>query len=193
MNEEALIRAAQRGDVDAFNRLVLEYQQMAYNAAYRVLGNEDRAMDATQDAFLRGFRALNQFRGGSFKTWLMRIVTNCSYDQLRLNQRRPTTPIDDLVEDDEHSMLLDDNTEQPQDRIERQELGDLIQAGLNTLPADQRATVVLCDIEGLDYGEIAQATSVSLGTVKSRLSRGRAKLRDFLLEHRELLPNGFRL
>ncbi len=193
MNEEALIRAAQRGDVDAFNRLVLEYQQMAYNAAYRVLGNEDRAMDATQDAFLRGFRALNQFRGGSFKTWLMRIVTNCSYDQLRLNQRRPTTPIEDLVEDDEHSMLLDDNTEQPQDRIERQELGDLIQAGLNTLPPDQRATVVLCDIEGMDYGEIAQATSVSLGTVKSRLSRGRAKLRDFLLEHRELLPNGFRL
>lgn len=193
MNEEALIRAAQRGDVDAFNRLVLEYQQMAYNAAYRVLGSEDRAMDATQDAFLRGFRALHQFRGGSFKTWLLRIVTNCSYDQLRLNQRRPTTPIDDLVEDDEHSMLLDDNTEQPQDRIERQELGDLIQAGLNTLPPDQRATVVLCDIEGLDYGEIAQATSVSLGTVKSRLSRGRAKLRDFLLEHRELLPNGFRL
>ncbi len=103
MNEEALIRAAQRGDVDAFNRLVLEYQQMAYNAAYRVLGSEDRAMDATQDAFLRGFRALHQFRGGSFKTWLLRIVTNACYDAMRYTKRRPSVSWESFGELDEEA------------------------------------------------------------------------------------------
>jgi RNA polymerase sigma factor (sigma-70 family) len=193
LNEEALISAAQDGDVDAFNRLVLEYQQLAYNVAYRILGNEDQAADATQDAFMRGYAALYQFRGGSFKAWLLRIVTNCCYDLLRVKQRRPTTPIDDLVEDDEHSRLIEDSTELPDESVERQELGKLIQAGIATLPDDQRAVVVLSDIEGMSYDEIAAVTSVSLGTVKSRLSRARAKLRGYLLERRELLPGRFRL
>ncbi len=193
MDEEACIAAARRGDVNAFNRLVLTYQQLAYNVAYRILGSEEKAMDATQDAFLRGYRALEQFRGGSFKTWMLRIVTNCCYDQLRVGQRRPTTPLDDLLEDEEHSRLFEDPAELPEERVERGELGDVIQAGLATLPDDQRVVVVMSDIEGLSYEEIAATTAVSLGTVKSRLSRGRAKLRDYLLARRELLPNGLRL
>ncbi len=193
LNEEVLISAARDGDVDAFNRLVVEYQQLAYNVAYRILGNEEQAADATQDAFLRGYAALYQFRGGSFKAWLLRIVTNCYYDLLRVKQRHPTTPIDDLVEDDEHSRLVEDSTELPDESLERQELAALIQEGIATLPDDQRIVVVLSDIEGLSYDEIAAITSVSLGTVKSRLSRARAKLRDYLLERRELLPGRFRL
>ena len=193
MNEEALIARAADGDVDAFNQLILAYQQMAFNVAYRILSDEDKAMDATQDAFLRGFRALHQFRGGSFKAWLLRIVTNCCYDLLRVKQRRPTTPIDDLVEDDEHSRLVEDSTELPDESLARQELAAFIQEGIALLPDDQRTVVVLSDIEGMSYDEIAQVTSVSLGTVKSRLSRARAKLRDFLLERRELLPGRFRL
>jgi RNA polymerase sigma-70 factor, ECF subfamily len=192
MNEEALVAAARQGDLDAFNRLVLAYQELAYNVAYRILGNEERAMDATQDAFLRGFRALDQLRGTSFKVWMLRIVTNCCYDQLRAIQRRPTTPLDDILEDEEHSRLLEDSTEGPEEHAERMALDATLQAAINTLPAEQRVVLVMSDVEGFSYEEIAQATATSLGTIKSRLSRGRAKLRDLLMAHKELLPNGFR-
>jgi RNA polymerase sigma-70 factor (ECF subfamily) len=191
--EGALIAAAQKGDLDAFNQLVLDYQQLAYNLAYRILGNQDHAMDATQDAFLRGYRALYQFRGGSFKVWLLRIISNCCYDQLRAMQRRPTTSIDDLLENDEHSRIFEDPAESPEQHAERRELGALIQSGLDTLPADQREVVMLSDVEGMDYEEIAQVTAVSLGTVKSRLSRARAKLRQFFASRGELLPSRYRL
>jgi len=193
MNEEKLVLAAQKGDVNAFNQLVLDYQGLAYNVAYRILGNADKAADATQDAFLRGYRALHQFRGGSFKTWLLRIVTNCCYDQLRVLQRRPTSPIDDLVEDDEHSTILEDSSESPQEHVERLELDGFIQEALEALPEDQRVVLVMSDIEGMSYEEIAEVTSVALGTVKSRLSRARGKLRDYLQERRELLPHRYRL
>jgi len=193
MNEEALIARASEGDVDAFNHLVLTYQQLAYNVAYRILGDGDRASDATQDAFLRGFRALHQFRGGSFKAWVLRIVTNCSYDQLRVRQRRPTTGIDDILEDDEHSSLVEDPTERPEERVERNELGVVLQEAIRSLPEDQRTVLILSDVEGLSYDEIAEVTLISLGTVKSRLSRARAKVRGYLQVHRELLPAKYRL
>jgi RNA polymerase sigma-70 factor, ECF subfamily len=193
MNEEAIVERAQQGDVHAYNELVLAYQQLAYNVAYRIMGNEDQAMDATQDGFLKGYRALSQFRGGSFKAWILRIITNCCYDQLRSRQRRPQTPIDDLLENDEHSLLLEDMAEQPETVVERQEFDMTIQRALNLLPEDQRITVIMSDIEGLSYEEIAAATDVALGTVKSRLSRGRNKLRAFLSQHEELLPSYLRL
>ena len=193
MDEQALVAAAAEGDVDAFNDLVIEYQQLAFNVAYRILGDPERASDATQDAFLRGFRALYQFRGGSFKAWILRIVTNCSYDQLRARQRKPSTPIDDLVEDDEHSTLLEDDRESPEDWVGRSELAAVIQRGIAKLPPEQRTVIILSDIEGMSYEEIADVTVVSLGTVKSRLSRARAKMRDYLVDFRELLPNADRL
>ena len=193
MKEPELIARAQKGDLDAFNDLVYHYQDMAYNVAYRVLGNEDAASDATQDAFIKAYKALHQYRGGSFKAWLLRIVTNCCYDLLRTHQRRPSTPIDDLVEDDEHSDILEDtDDESPEDWVDREELGRLIQRGLEELPPDQRTVLVLSDIEGMAYEEIAAVTSVALGTVKSRLSRARAKLREFLTERQEQLPTSFR-
>ena len=193
MTEDELIATAQNGDVNAFNQLVLKYQGLAYNVAYRILHNQDRAADATQDGFLRGYRALAQFRGGSFKAWVLRIVTNCCYDQLRVLKRHPSTPIDDLVENNEHSTLLESRDESPEKRVERLELGQALQTALDVLPDEQRVVLVLSDVQGLSYAEIAQVTSVSLGTVKSRLSRARAKLRNYLLSHRELLPNRFRL
>ena len=185
-DEDQLVAAAQRGDVDAYNQLVILYQQMAYNVAYRVLGNQDAAMDATQDAFLRGFKGLSRFHGGSFKAWILRITTNCCYDQLRYKQRRPSTPIDDMVEEDEHSTLLQSDEEEPEDHVQRQELAAVLQRGIEGLPEDQRVTLVLSDVEGLNYEEIAEATMVSLGTVKSRLSRARAKMRAYIEAQREL-------
>lgn len=193
MDELQVIAAAQKGDVDAFNQLVIAYQQLAYNVAYRMLGDDDRAMDATQEAFLRGYRAIDTFHGGSFKAWILRITTNACYDVLRSTKRRRTTPIDDLVDDDEHSGILEDVQETPEQHVQRLDLDEVIQAALATLPEDQRTVVILSDIHGLNYGEIAETTNVSLGTVKSRLSRARAKMRRYLLEHRELLPGNLRL
>ena len=193
MDEDKLVASAQRGNVQAFNQLVLSYQQIAYNVAYRILRDGDRAADATQDAFLRGYRALPQFRGGSFKAWILRIVTNCSYDQMRVRQRRPTSALDDLVDSDEHSRILEDKAESPETYVERREFDSVIADALELLPPDQRTVVVLSDVQGLSYEEISQATSVSLGTVKSRLSRARAKVRDYFREHKELLPSSFRL
>jgi RNA polymerase sigma-70 factor (ECF subfamily) len=193
MDEQALIATARKGDVRAFNQLVMLYQSMAYNLAYRILSEPDAAADATQDAFLSAFKALRQFRGGSFKAWLLRIVTNACYDQLRIKQRRPTSSLDDLPVEVEHSSYLLDPAEQPDEFVERQELNRFIQRGISTLPMEQRLVLVLSDVQGLDYQEIAQVTGLSLGTVKSRLSRGRAKLRDYLWQQGELLPTRYRL
>lgn len=193
MDEKAAIRAAQKGDAQAFNRLVLIYQGLAYNVAYRMLGDEDSAADATQDAFLSAYRAIGQFRGGSFKAWLLRIVTNACYDQLRRQQRRPSTSLDDLIVDSDHSTLFEDERETPEHHAMRQELAQEIQQGLRTLPVEQRVTLILSDIQGLSYEEIAAVTGTSLGTVKSRLSRGRARLRDYLRETGELLSARYRL
>lgn len=192
-DEQALIEAASRGELPAFNQLILAYQGLAYNLAYRILGNGEAAADATQEAFIKAYRSLGQYRGGSFKAWLLRIVTNVCYDQLRNLQRRPTSSLEDLAGNTEHAGQLVDEAEQPPDYALRQELGRVIQAGIQRLPAEQRMVLVLSDIEGLSYEEIAQVMETSLGTVKSRLSRARAKLRDFLLTHQELLPSRYRL
>jgi RNA polymerase sigma-70 factor (ECF subfamily) len=193
MDEQALIATAQEGDVRAFNQLVMLYQSMVYNVAYRILSDPDAASDATQDAFLSAFKAMDKFRGGSFKAWLLRIVTNACYDQLRVKKRRPTSSLDDLPVESDHSPYLHDPAEKPDEFVERQELNHMIQAAISTLPVEQRVVVVLSDVQGLSYQEIAQATGLSLGTVKSRLSRGRAKLRDYLVQQRELLPARYRL
>jgi len=173
--------------------LVLTYQGMAYNLAYRILGNAEGAEDAAQDAFIKAYRNLNQYRGGSFKAWLLRIVTNACYDQLRHFQRRPASSLDDMAVDPEHIGKLVDHAEEPGAHALRQELGQVIQAGIQQLPAEQRMVLTLSDVEGLSYEEIAAVMDTSLGTVKSRLSRARAKLRDFLLEQQELLPRRYRL
>jgi len=193
LDEAALIASAQKGDARAFNQLVMLYQSMAYNVAYRILSDPDAAADATQDAFVSAFRAMRKFRGGSFKAWLLRIVTNACYDQLRIKQRRPADSLDNLPVDQDHVRYLRDEAEAPDEFVERQELNLVIQAGIRMLPIEQRTVVVLSDIQGLSYQEVAEATGLSLGTVKSRLSRGRARLRDYLLQQRELLPSRYRL
>jgi len=194
MDEKALIDAACQGDVGYFNQLVLSYQSMVYNFAYRILGDRHAAADATQDAFISAFKAIGKFRGGSFKAWLLRIVTNACYDQLRRKQRQPSTSLDALlVLEPAPTQSLTDPRESPEEYTVRQELSKVIQIGIGNLPPEQRITLVLADVQGFSYQEIAGVTGVSLGTVKSRLSRARNKLRDFLLGQRELLPSRVRL
>jgi len=190
-----LISAAQKGDLTAFNLLVEAYQSLLYNTACRVLFDGDAAADATQDAFLSAYRALGRFRGGSFRAWLLRIVKNACYDQLRAKKRRPTASLDALLvsPDGASSQLRQRSSNGPLQQVVRSDLRQAIHQGLQTLPPDQRITVVLVDIQGFSYQEAAEAMAVAPGTVKSRLSRGRARLRDFLLTQQELLPEKYRL
>jgi len=194
MDETRVIKEAQKGSVAAFNQLVMAYQGTAYNVAYRVIGNGDAAADACQEAFLKAYQAIKQYRGGSFKSWLLRIVTNACYDQMRYKSRRPATSLDDMTENsDDPSEKLVNDSERPEESILRGELNDLIQVGINHLPEDQRLILVLSDVQGFSYQEIAEIVGQPLGTIKSRLSRGRQRLRDFLLEQKELLPSQYRL
>lgn len=194
MDEAALIKDAQRGDVDAYNTLVLHYQKQAYNVAYRIMGDPDSAADATQDAFISAYNAINRFRGGSFKAWLLRIVTNACYDELRRRKRRPQASLDALyVEDPAPGLHMVTRPENPEAHAQRMDLQDAIQQCLQGLSEEQRTVVVLSDMQGFSYEEIAEVEHVALGTVKSRLSRARAGMRECLQDFSELLPGSMRL
>lgn len=192
MNEAQAISAAREGQLSAFNQLVMQYQGLAYNVAYRIMTDPDSAADATQDAFLKAFNSIKQYNGGSFKSWLMRIVTNTCYDQLRYHQRRPSEALEPEDEGSEHASYLIDPAARPEDITVRHEMSDMIQAAINQLPPDQRLVLVLKDAEGFNYQEIAEIADINLGTVKSRLNRARARLRD-ILQEQELLPAQYRL
>lgn len=200
-DEEKLIARSQQGDVQAFNQLVLQYQSILFGAVFRLLGDYDTAADVTQDAFLAAFRGISTYRGGSsFRAWLLRIGSNMACDHWRRVQRHPADSLDALTEIDEPqssevlSALATSNSEgDPEAKMLSQELQELIQHGIERLPLDQRVAVVLCDIEGLSYEEVAASTQTTLGTVRSRISRGREKLRTYLSQYGELLPRNYRL
>jgi RNA polymerase sigma-70 factor (ECF subfamily) len=196
MDETALIQDALRGDLDAFNRLVLAYQDLVYCQAYRMMGEAHSAEDATQEAFISAYRSLRSYRGGSFKSWLLRIVTNACYDELRWRKRRPTSPLEPLDEDNEtieSPHWLADTDESPEEAAERAELSLALQRCLDELPEDFRTVVILVDIQGFDYSDASDVIRKPLGTVKSRLARARVRMRDCLQEFWELLPAAFRL
>ncbi|MGZ9164762.1 MAG: RNA polymerase sigma factor [Anaerolineales bacterium] len=196
MNEEALIHDAQAGSLDAFNALVLHYQDNVFNTALRILSDEDLASDATQEAFISAFRSIASFRGGSFKAWLMRTVTNACYDELRRQKRRPSVPLEPESEDGEEidsPRWLADPSMSPEQKAEADEVEHAIQHCLNNLPVEFKTVVVMADIQGMDYSEVAIAVHVPLGTIKSRLARARLRLRECLQGFSELLPATFRL
>jgi RNA polymerase sigma-70 factor, ECF subfamily len=199
-DELEFIARSQRGDVSAFNQLVLLYQQAVYTLNLRMLGDRDVAADVTQETFIAAFRAIQSFRGTSFRAWLLRIASNQSCDHWRRTHRHPVDSLESLTDEDEPyatgvvSLLAATGREvNPEEALLDRELQDAIQRGLASLPLDQREAVVLCDIEGLSYEEIALATQTTLGTVRSRIARGRARLRVYLQQHRELLPGKYRL
>lgn len=192
MDEPALIRQAQHGDLEAFNQLVLEYQGLAFNVARRIMGESDSAADATQEAFISAFRAIRRFRGGSFRAWLMRIVTNACYDELRRRSRRPSSSMDEM-EEQGVTLQLRDPAESPEQAAQRAELAQAIEDCVAQLPQEFRTVAVLVDVHGFDYQEAATAIGKPLGTVKSRLARARGRLRDCLSAVRELLPGSIRL
>lgn len=192
IGEDAVIAQAVAGDLAAFNQLVLTYQNLAYSVAYRTLQDDAAADDVVQESFIKAFRAISTFQGGSFKSWIIRIVANTCYDLLRSRQRRLTDSLDDLVENEDYASYLEDVTANPHAHAERMELSELIERSFASLPTDQRLVLTLCDVHGYSYEEIADMTDVPIGTVKSRINRARTRVRDFLLQHPELLPSAFR-
>jgi len=198
VDEPDLIRYAQQGDLDAFNRLIQIYERQVFNLAWRIMGDSDSAADAAQEAFISAYKAVRRFRGGSFRSWMLRIVTNACYDELRRRKRRPAGSLEALfdelgVPEPENPGDLIHKPEDPEKATERAELSHAIQDCLNRLPDDFRVVAVLADVQGYEYREVAQVIGKPLGTVKSRLARARARLRECLQRHRELLPATFRL
>jgi RNA polymerase sigma-70 factor (ECF subfamily) len=192
MTEAEWIRAAQGGDLEAFNRLVLAYQDAVYNVAYRILGERAAAEDATQETFLRAWQHIRRYRGGSWRGWLFRIATNACYDHLRRRKRRPTVPLEPLDAEgdalEDAPWLADANSQvQPEAEAERAALRQALERCLQELPPAQRAALVLVDVEAWPYAEAAQALGVALGTLKSRLARGRLRMQACLRRFPELL------
>jgi RNA polymerase sigma-70 factor, ECF subfamily len=178
-----LIERAATGDLEAFNQLVLRYQNLAYSHAYGMLGNPAQAEDATQESFIKAFQAINTFRGASFRAWLLKIVTNSAYDVLRRSHRHPTQPLlpeDENGEELESAAWLVDPSADVQEVVEQHELSQQVYQALGELPEAFRSVLTLIDVNEMDYTEAAQALNIPLGTVKSRLARARLQMQQKL-------------
>ncbi|HEV2067234.1 MAG TPA: sigma-70 family RNA polymerase sigma factor [Thermomicrobiales bacterium] len=195
--DEQLVLAAQAGNMSAFNELVTRHERAVFNVGYRLLSDASLAEDAAQDTFIRAWGAIDTFRGGVVRPWLLRIATNRAYDLLRAKSRRPATSLDaELFEVEPHwtSQLVP--AEGPETHAARIELSVFLERALATLSDDQRLAVILSDVQGYGYDEIAEICGVAVGTVKSRISRGRARMRDLLAssdQHRELFERFARI
>ncbi len=189
------IKKSLDGDLDSFNQIVLEYQNLVYNQAYRIIGEPDAAEDAVQEAFISAYKKLHTYRGGSFKSWLLRIVSNACYDELRRRKRQPVAPLypeNQNGNETESVSWLEDTGEKPEEFVLRNELSEAIQICLDRLEFEFRTIVVLVDLQGMDYASAAVVVDRPLGTIKSRLARARRNLKDCLQGFRELLPVEFR-
>jgi RNA polymerase sigma-70 factor (ECF subfamily) len=197
--DAALIERARGGDLPAFNQLVARHERAVYNVALRYMRSRELAEDVTQEAFMRAWRSLDTFRndaGEGFRAWLLRIASNRALDVLRARSRRPADSLDSRLDDDESNWEPEGHDETPFDFAARGDLGSRLEAALGQIHPDQRLVIILSDIHGHPYDEIAEIAGVPIGTVKSRINRGRAKLRELLLaddDGRELLSAHARL
>lgn len=185
-----LIRRSKEGDLDAFNEIVARYQRQVFNTAARILGSASYADDATQETFISAYRAIGKFRGVNLAPWLLRIARNQCYDMIRAMRRRPADSLEENLTNPAVARAQDSHS--PEEETLRGELAAEIQRAILSLPQEQRLVITLIDVQGFSYEEAAEAAGVSKGTVKSRLSRGRARVRDHLRRFGELLPPEFR-
>lgn len=179
-DEEKLVRLASNGDLKAFNQLVLGYQDLVYNHAYALLGDQAIAADATQDSFIRAFQSMSGFRGGSFRAWILKIVTNAAFDMLRRAKRHPHVPLvpeDGYGEEIESPAWLADPGPSLQAIVEQKEFSQCLYHMLDELPEAYRSVLTLVDLNELDYEEAAISLGIPIGTVKSRLARARLQMK----------------
>ena len=182
--EYLIVQRVLEGDTNAVEELVLEYEKKVYNVALRMLNNSEDAADMTQEAFIKAYNSLSGFRGDSkFSVWLTRIVSNLCLDFLRSRNRRPTVSLSMEDEDGEDVQLdIADTSQSPEQLLERSLTRESVRRGLQSLPEDYREILLLREIQGLSYDEIAAALDIEVGTVKSRIFRGRKKLCDYLIK-----------
>lgn len=183
--DRVLVERAIAGDLGAFNELVGLYQNYLFSLVVRVVNDRDSAADAVQEAFFSCYKNIGRFRGDSFRSWLTRIALNAATDILRYRKRRPADPYPEW-DDDGWQPPTGEETSPEREAI-RRNTAEILSRALAQITADQRAAIVLYDVEGYDYQEIADMTHVSLGTVKSRIHRGRLALRDVMGADLELL------
>lgn len=186
-----MIKAAQHGDLNAFNALILRYQNLLYGIALRMLNDEDVASDAVQEALISAFSKLNSFRGGSLRSWLARVTVNACYDEMRRKRRQREVPMEQFNmegEEVEDMSWMIDPAVRPEEQYESFELENAIQRSLSRLTPAYREVLVLVDIEGLSYEEASIAVQIPVGTVKSRLARARLQMRCNLQGYNDILP-----
>lgn len=182
--ENAVVRSILDGDVNAYELLVKEYEKSVYNLALRMVGNSEDAADMSQEAFIKAYNSLTSFRGDSkFSVWLYRIVSNVCLDFIRSRKRKQTMSLS-TEDDDGDSVEMDiaDDTQSPERLMEKQLTRDAVRRGLASMPPIQREILLLREIQGLSYDEIAEVLNLEAGTVKSRIFRARKKLSAFLIE-----------
>ncbi|MCI5892602.1 MAG: sigma-70 family RNA polymerase sigma factor [Clostridiales bacterium] len=190
-DENKLIKKAQKGDADAFEKIISEYQNVVYSVAYRYADNAEDAADMSQEIFLKMFRNINTFQFKSkLSTWIYRVATNTCIDLVKKTKNvRNTYSIDDGYENSDGETKFNeiaDDSSQPDIAVENGEIRDVINMAISRLSDDYRLVIILRDIQGLSYDEISEIVGCSVGTVKSRISRGRKNLREILFEDREL-------
>lgn len=188
MNEEKLIQRAAKGDAAAFNELLGQHERRMYAVCLRMCGNREDAQDCLQEAMLRVYRAISGFKGqSSFSTWVYRVTMNACLDELRRKKNKPSASLDGLLD---AGWSPADESDTPEKHAMNSERRKLIRQTISELPEDMRSAVVLRDIQGFSYDEIARMLDISVGTIKSRISRGREKLREKFLNRSELFDNG---
>ena len=183
--ERRIIAQVCAGDTNAFEALVVAYQKQVYNLALRTVGNEEDARDLAQDAFIRAFSSLSGFRGDSkFSVWLYRLTSNICIDFLRSRAKKRTVSMTwtDDEGDDAGELEIPDERFSPEAQLERTSMRESVQRGLESLSPQYRQILLLREVDGLSYDEIARALGIEAGTVKSRIFRARKKLCDFLLK-----------
>jgi len=195
-SEQRLIKAAQRGDLDAFNLLILHYQNFLFGIALRILHDGDATADAVQEALISAFCKFKTFRGGSLRSWLARVVVNACYDEMRYKRRQRSVPLEhfnSVGEEIETSYWLVDPGVGPEEHFESSELNLAVQDSLHRLSPIYLTVLMLVDIEGLSYEEASAAVDVPVGTVKSRLARARLQMQNSLQGLGELLPAPYQM
>ena len=182
--EAMIVRKVLQGDVNAFEKLVTEYEKAVYAIAQRMTGNPEDAADMTQETFIKAYNSLSSFRGDSkFSVWLYRIANNVCLDFLRSKSRRPTVSLSAEDDDGEETQLdIADESQSPELLLESSLTRDAVRRGLDSLPPDYKQILLLREIQGLSYEEIAAALDIESGTVKSRIFRARKRLCTFLIE-----------
>ncbi len=192
--DEQLVSLSRDGSLDAFNSLVERYQSAVYTLCLRLLGNAEAAEDATQETFLSAYRALHSFAGSNLRSWLLRIAANESKDELRRRKRKDVAgSLNEIFDAMDAPIEIPGGDPSGEVVVEQRELAAALQAALLSIPFDQRRAVLLCDYYGFHYEEVAAMTNSSIGTVKSRIHRGRERLRQILTGRPELFGDRARL